>query len=321
MTVGQQRPSPSHHGAQLEIQKIARVWDVSRRELVVTINYQDESGIAVFSPDEKHLVMDDGPTLRVWGMIGGREAASIKYELPHYAPVFSADGTYLAIVEPKAIRILETNGWREVRNLPIAERTFRVVAFSPNSRYIASGSNENVDIWEVTGDPKNKSLPVKYATAILFAPDGKHIVTANWNYYDPSDRSVRIWDSEDQREVGRLQLLETERAGNVDSSQTQLAFTKDGRYLALENQGNLRIWDMLTRRETERWESQHTTQLAFSSDGKYLLSGDGTTASAWRWGAAAIIAEACDRLGRNLNPEEWRQYLGDEPYRKTCPNK
>jgi WD40 repeat protein len=321
MTVGQQRPSPSRHGTQLEIQKIARVWDVSRRELVVTIKYEDEPGIALFSPDEKHLVMDDGPTLRVWGMIGGREAAPIKYELPHYAPVFSPDGAYLAIIESKAIRILETNGWREIRNLPIAETTFPVVAFSPNSRYIASGSNENVHIWEVTGDRKNKSLPVKDARAILFAPDGKHIVTANWNYYDPSDSSVRIWDSEDQREVGRLQMLEIERAGNVDSSKTQLAFTKDGRYLAMENQGSLRIWDMSTRRETERWESGYATQLGFSPDGKYLFSGHGTTASVWLWGPEAMIAEACNRLGRNLNPEEWRQYLGDEPYRKTCPNK
>lgn len=321
MTVGQQRPSPSRHGTQLEIQKIARVWDVSRRELVVTIKYQDEPGIVVFSPDEKHLVVDDGPTLRVWGMIGGREAASIKYELPHYAPVFSPDGAYLAIMEPKAIRVLETNGWHEVHSLPIAERTFRVIAFSPNSKYIAAGSNENVHIWEVTGGGTSKRLPVKYATAILFSPDGKHIVTANWNFYDPSDRSVRIWDSKDQREVDRLQLLEIERAANVDSSKTQLAFSKDSRYLALENQGTLRIWDMLTRRETERWESQYTTQLAFSPDGKYLLSGDGRTASVWRWGPAAMIAEACDRLGRNLSAEEWRQFLGDEPYRKTCPNK
>jgi hypothetical protein len=33
-----------------------------------------------------------------------------------------------------------------------------------------------------------------------------------------------------------------------------------------------------------------------------------------------LIDEACARLTRNLTPEEWRQYLGDEPYRKTCPN-
>src|SRR5262249_24741040 len=148
-------------------------------------------------------------------------------------------------------------------------------------------------------------------------PDGKHIAIANWNFYDTTDRSVLIWDSKGQREVDRLRLLEIERAANVDSSPTQLAFTIDGRYLAFENQGALRVWDMLTRREIERWTSQYTTQLAFSPDGKYLLSGHGTAASVWSWGPEAIIAEACDRLSRNLNPEaEWRQYFGAEPYRK-----
>jgi WD40 repeat protein len=321
MTVRERRRRPGR-GALPETQKMARVWDVSRGKVVATINYEDIPGIAVFSPDATHLVAEDGTTLRVWEVIGGREVAPIKYETANAAPVFSPDGTHLAIIEPKAIRILETNGWREVRSVPISESTFRVVAFSPNGKYIAFGLNENVDIWEVTGGRTNKSLPVKYATAILFAPDGKHIVTANWNFYDPSDRSVQIWDSEVQREVGRLQLLEIERAGNVDSSPTQLAFTNDGRYLALENQGISRIWDMLTRRETAHWTSQYTTQLAFSPDGKYLLSGHGTTASVQRWGPEAIIAEACDRLSRNLNADaEWRQYFGDEPYRKTCPNK
>jgi hypothetical protein len=35
---------------------------------------------------------------------------------------------------------------------------------------------------------------------------------------------------------------------------------------------------------------------------------------------AHLIDEACSRLSRNLTRWEWRLYLGDEPYRKTCPN-
>jgi hypothetical protein len=98
-----------------------------------------------------------------------------------------------------------------------------------------------------------------------FALDGKHIVTANWNYYDAAaDRSVLIWDSKAQREVDCFRLLDIERAGNVDNSPTQLAFTIAGRYLAFENQGVLPVWDMLARREIERSTSQYTTQLAFS---------------------------------------------------------
>jgi hypothetical protein len=36
--------------------------------------------------------------------------------------------------------------------------------------------------------------------------------------------------------------------------------------------------------------------------------------------ALLLIADACSRLPRNLTRLEWRQYLGDEPYRSTCPN-
>ena len=320
-TAVRERRARRGRGAVPEIQKVARVWDVSRGEVVATIKYEDTPRFAVFSPDARHLVVDDGAMLRVWELIGGREITSITYEPANTTPVFSPDGAHLAIIEQKAIRVLETNGWREVRSLPIAESTFRVVAFSRNGKFIAFGSNENVDIWEVTDGRTHKSLPVKYATAILFAPDDKHIVTANWNFYDPSDRSLRIWDGEVQREVDRLQLLDVERASNVDASPTHLAFTDDGQYLALENQGTLRIWDMLTRREIERWTSQYTTQLAFSPGGGYLISGHETTASVQHWGADAMVAGACDRLSRNLAPEtEWRQYIGSERYRRTCPN-
>jgi WD40 repeat protein len=303
------------HGARPEIQKIARVWDVSRGEVVATIKYEGAPGSAVFSPDTRRLVVEDGTTLRILEVPGGGKVASVKLETVHAAPLFSPNGAYLAIIESKALRLLETNGWREVRNLPISEGTLPFVAFSPGGEYIAAGSSESIKIWEVAGSSASKSLPVKYTTRILFAPDGKYIAIANWNYQDSSDRSVLIWDDKAQREVDRIRLLDIERAATRDNSPTQLAFTINGRYLAFENQGVLRVWDMLTRRKVERWTSQDTTQLTFSPDAKYLLSGP----SVWSWGPDAIIAEACDRLARNLEKAEWRQYFGAEAYRKTCP--
>jgi len=39
----------------------------------------------------------------------------------------------------------------------------------------------------------------------------------------------------------------------------------------------------------------------------------------WLWRPEDLIAEACARLTCNLTREEWRQYIGDEPYRPTCP--
>jgi hypothetical protein len=40
----------------------------------------------------------------------------------------------------------------------------------------------------------------------------------------------------------------------------------------------------------------------------------------WPLGTETLVREACARLTRNLTEPEWRRYLLDEPYRKTCPD-
>ena len=37
----------------------------------------------------------------------------------------------------------------------------------------------------------------------------------------------------------------------------------------------------------------------------------------WLWQPEDLIAEIKPKLTRNLTPQEWKQFLGDEPYRKT----
>jgi len=39
----------------------------------------------------------------------------------------------------------------------------------------------------------------------------------------------------------------------------------------------------------------------------------------WQLYADDLIADACSRLEANLSHEAWRTYLGEEPYRPTCP--
>jgi WD40 repeat protein len=61
--------------------------------------------------------------------------------------------------------------------------------------------------------------------------------------------------------------------------------------------------------------------VAFSPDGHWLVHGGGDRlAQVWLSQPKDLIDEACARLTRNLTRSEWQQYLGDEPYRPTCPN-
>ena len=78
------------------------------------------------------------------------------------------------------------------------------------------------------------------------------------------------------------------------------------------------------------------TGVKFSADGKWLATlTEGSSlvtvvsshpevpnsvARVWLWRPEDLIASACARLTRNLTLEEWRNYIGDEPYRPTCPD-
>ena len=92
---------------------------------------------------------------------------------------------------------------------------------------------------------------------------------------------------------------------------------KVGAVYCLEPCGNAR------RHRQRRW---HDTRFATASD-------DGT---ACVWHVADIerfviqaghldiqdlLAAACERAARNMSQEERRQYVGDQPYRETCPGK
>ncbi len=77
-----------------------------------------------------------------------------------------------------------------------------------------------------------------------------------------------------------------------------------------------------------KWRIEHlsgVTGVVFTPGGDLLsfarVTSDGANAlHVLPWRVEQLITEACQRLTRNLDPAEGREYMGGETYRKTCPN-
>jgi WD40 repeat protein len=201
----------------------------------------------------------------------------------------------------------EIGSRREVARL--AEKSgVESVSFSPNGRLLATGSESSDDagtrLWEVPGGRQVANFPSNTATVfqIVFSPDGKHL----------ADSTARVLDAGSGVEIAQLY-----HEGIVYG----VAFSPDGRFLATAGRdGAARIWELATGQELERLVlGAEVSHVAFSPDGKYLATSSDDTARLWLWRRDDLLAEACARLTRNLSQDEWRQFLGAEPYRKTCP--
>jgi WD40 repeat protein/class 3 adenylate cyclase/tRNA A-37 threonylcarbamoyl transferase component Bud32 len=201
------------------------------------------------------------------------------------------------------------------------------LAFSPDGKLLATGSEGQAELWNVASQqPVGSPLEVREDgfPSVAFSSDGRLLGAGG------SVGIVRLWNVQTHRlAVSPL----TGHTGPV----TGAAFDPTGRFLATTTMfGPTRLWDPSSGLQfggellaDERPESQQNVlgafpflpvRSAFSPDGRYLaVGGLETGAMLWDVSLPAWREKACAIVGRNLSREEWRTYLPlGTPYRATC---
>jgi WD40 repeat protein len=212
-------------------------------------------------------------------------------------------------------RYLEQLCYLDLRTLRGHGTWLRCVAFSPDGRLVASGSEDHeILIWNSADGQLIRSLPESglSVSSLAFSPDGRYLVSATddpgiklWDVlawkrvrtmeghtnrvkavaFSPNgkhivsgsaDRTLRVWDRATGKEVY------SRHTGG--SSIRSIAFSPAGNRLATTSpDGTIRIW------ETELWKEilkveGHGTEVAsaaFSPDGKLLVTASENTLTIW----------------------------------------
>ena len=239
-SLGQSRSvvSPTGKLAVSQVRNSLFVYDTAKPGRAVhTLPGQLVSWVA-FSPNGKGMATTSLiGGVKIWDLTTGRELLALKSLKPGgaWCVAFSPDGKRLAV---GGVGIWDTKTGQPVVKLTKHSGAVQSVAFSHDGEWLATGSLDAM-LWDArTGQHLHTlSAHTRPIRRLAFSPDKKRIATAG------DDGTVRVWDAAAGQETLTL------RNEHIPSTSVDgLAFSKDGKQLAVTGAGGMHEWDARSRK-------------------------------------------------------------------------
>ena len=269
-------------------------WDLETGQRIgKPIVYPDRVISMAVAPGGKVVVFDGlENTIGLWNLETG-EPVGNPLDGFKWAPsfAFSPDGKTMTAAGCVRSRILKCEQ-SEVRfwDTVTWQKRDEVIVFTPE------GPNDDVDISDLT-----------------FSPSGSLLAIALDN------GTVKLWDVNSHQflsfsitEEDPIQTIAFDRQGSVLAVYGYLASDDTGR-------GSFRLWDLEAMLPLGGifTDISDGGRIVFNLENTRLISNSGVM---WDMLPAVWQKRACQMANRNLTQEEWKLYVGNYPYHKTCPN-
>ncbi|MCI0460403.1 MAG: PQQ-binding-like beta-propeller repeat protein [Gemmataceae bacterium] len=228
-----------------------------------------------FAPDGKTVVSGSGQGhLHLWETATGKLLHQIPNQQYASSVVFTPDGKGVALIGSDShFRLHDLSTGKEVRRLSPTTRELRLVAFSAGGKRAALvAQNHSIRVWDLETDREVRQLVAPQPNP-TFAPglatlsaDGKLLAIAGPERGSPV---VRLWEVDSGRELPRIPLSPNGAAA--------LAFSPDGKRLAIADNKSLTILDVASREKVYGFDGVPGAFLpfTFSADGKLLALRNG----------------------------------------------
>lgn len=315
--------------------KTARLWDLRAAVpgSAATALLEDNAriGEATISVDSRWLVtVGEDNTQRLWDLNAeDPRGASIVLRVQETSIktlAVSPDGRWLVTVsEDYVARVWDLsaddqgNAWTV---FPQAQGFFSSVVITSDSHWLVlacAGWDNGIRVWNLTSENPGRSEVIlgehmSLVHDVIVSPDSRWLVAAS------AEATASLWDLRAKDPTAAPIVLRGHR-----SQISAMAISPDSRWLVTGSEDKTaRLWDLSAKDPASsaivlRGHKDPLTALVISPDSGWLVtvSWDGT-ARLWDLRLDRLVDLACRTAGRNLTKAEWEQYLGSQPYQRTC---